>query len=156
MVGIMSAMMIFIGVFGISGLKTARDGLQTLYKDRVVPLKDLNIISDLYAVNIVDTTHITRNGNITWDEAASASEELSSQAAALRSLMGCFQLKNASETIIQQPAPIQQEIPEKKADKLPKMITLADDDFGKYEERNNANETSRVFLGYGIMSKVKT
>ncbi|MFI3123344.1 MAG: MCP four helix bundle domain-containing protein, partial [Methylococcales bacterium] len=45
-------------------------GLQTVYLDRVVPLKDLKIIADMYAVNIVDTTHKVRNGNISWQEAS--------------------------------------------------------------------------------------
>jgi methyl-accepting chemotaxis protein len=44
-------------------------GLRTVYEDRVVPLRDLKVIADLYAVNIVDTTHKVRNENIDWAEA---------------------------------------------------------------------------------------
>lgn len=65
----MSALLIGIGAFGIIGLKTSNDGLDTVYKDRVVPLKDLKVIADMYAVNIVDTSHKARNGNINWQEA---------------------------------------------------------------------------------------
>jgi methyl-accepting chemotaxis protein len=39
-----------------------------VYKDRVVPLKDLKVIADMYAVNIVDTSHKVRNGNLNWDQ----------------------------------------------------------------------------------------
>jgi hypothetical protein len=35
----------------------------------VVPLRDLKVIADLYAVNIVDMAHKVRNGNIEWEEA---------------------------------------------------------------------------------------
>jgi methyl-accepting chemotaxis protein len=33
-----------------------------------VPLKDLKVIADMYAVNIVDTSHKVRNGNMSWAE----------------------------------------------------------------------------------------
>ena len=65
----MALVMAGIGFLGISGLRTANDGLSTVYLDRVVPLKDLKTIADMYAVNIVDTAHKVRNGNIPWDQA---------------------------------------------------------------------------------------
>ena len=34
-----------------------------------MPLRDLKVIADLYAVNIVDMAHKVRNGNIEWEEA---------------------------------------------------------------------------------------
>lgn len=69
LVGFMSAIMIAIGLLGITGLMQTRNGLRTVYEDRVVPLRDLKVIADMYAVNIVDTTHKVRNGNITWEQA---------------------------------------------------------------------------------------
>ncbi|GEO79898.1 methyl-accepting chemotaxis protein [Pararhodospirillum oryzae] len=48
-----------------------KQALDTVYVDRVVPLRDLKVIADMYAVNIVDTAHKTRNGNITGTEALS-------------------------------------------------------------------------------------
>ncbi|MEN9595922.1 MAG: chemotaxis protein [Pseudomonadota bacterium] len=68
-IGIMSVLAISLSVMGLYGMKQANDGLQTVYLDRVVPLKDLKIIADMYAVNIVDTTHKVRNGNVSWQEA---------------------------------------------------------------------------------------
>ena len=44
--------------------------LDTVYLDRVVPLHNLKVISDAYAVMIVDASHKARNGNFTWSEAA--------------------------------------------------------------------------------------
>ena len=42
---------------------------RSVYQDRVVPLRDLKVIADMYAVNIVDTTHKVRNDNMGWAEA---------------------------------------------------------------------------------------
>jgi methyl-accepting chemotaxis protein len=53
------------GWLGISGMKSSADGLQTVYEDRVVPLRDLKQIADLYAVNIVDAVHKARSGENT-------------------------------------------------------------------------------------------
>ena len=69
LIGLMSVVAISLSLLGLYGMKKANDGLQTVYSDRVVPLKDLKVIADMYAVNIVDTTHKVRNGNITWEEA---------------------------------------------------------------------------------------
>ncbi|MBL8805410.1 MAG: MCP four helix bundle domain-containing protein [Rhodospirillales bacterium] len=44
----------------------AGDGMQTVYVDRVVPMRDLKTVADAYAVDIVDTAHKVRNGNIDW------------------------------------------------------------------------------------------
>ncbi|MFZ5354437.1 MAG: methyl-accepting chemotaxis protein [Bacillota bacterium] len=57
-----------IGIYGLSSISESNRGLETVYNDRVVPLKQLKIVSDMYAVNIVDTSHKVRNGNISWDE----------------------------------------------------------------------------------------
>ncbi|WP_204351085.1 hypothetical protein, partial [Serratia marcescens] len=36
-----------------------------IYSGRVVPLRDLKTVADLYAVNIVDTSHKRRAGTLT-------------------------------------------------------------------------------------------
>ena len=48
---------------GLNALLEIKDGLKSVYDDRVVPLRDLKIISDSYAVSIVDASHKIRNGN---------------------------------------------------------------------------------------------
>ncbi len=48
------------------------DALRSVHDDRVIPLKQLKTISDLYAVNIVDTAHKVRNGNQAWPEGLKA------------------------------------------------------------------------------------
>ena len=60
--------LLLMGIFSINELKQVNHGLNTVYNDRVVPLEQLKIIADEYAVNIVDTTHKTRNGNLSFNK----------------------------------------------------------------------------------------
>jgi methyl-accepting chemotaxis protein/aerotaxis receptor len=62
------SMMIVVGWLGLGGMEGSNDRLQTVYADRVVPLRDLKRISDDYAVFIVDASHKVRNGNFAWEE----------------------------------------------------------------------------------------
>ena len=61
----------FIILISINNMGTISDGLKTVYYDRVVPLKELKIIADLYAVNIVDTAHKVRDKSLSWAEGSS-------------------------------------------------------------------------------------
>ncbi len=58
-----------LGYNGLAGIDYSNDKLSTVYKDRVIPLQELKVVADMYAVNIVDTSHKVRNGNISWSEA---------------------------------------------------------------------------------------
>ena len=69
LVGTVLLSMIMLGAGGLYYLKQTVYGLKTVYLDRVVPLRDLKIISDAYAVSIVDATHKARNGNIERQQA---------------------------------------------------------------------------------------
>jgi len=62
---------LILGILGILQLKEVNNGLVRVYNDRVVPLEQLKIIADEYAVNIVDTTHQTRNGNFEFEKCIS-------------------------------------------------------------------------------------
>nr|WP_271408704.1 methyl-accepting chemotaxis protein [Pseudomonas sp. Q1-7] len=66
--GVLILFLLGIGLLGILGMRATNEGLDTVYNDRVVPLKDLKLISDRYAVNIVDTTHKVRIGALGWQE----------------------------------------------------------------------------------------
>jgi methyl-accepting chemotaxis protein len=48
---------------------TSRTALNTVLADRVVPLKDLKLVADSYAVGVVDSAHKARNGNISYAQA---------------------------------------------------------------------------------------
>ncbi|RXJ70120.1 chemotaxis protein [Halarcobacter ebronensis] len=60
--------LLILGILSISQLQKVNNGLNTVYNDRVVPLEQLKIIADEYAINIVDTTHQTRNKNISFEK----------------------------------------------------------------------------------------
>ena len=64
--GTLIGLMLIIGVLGIQGMKTANLSMRSVYEDRVIPLKQLKQIADMYAVNIVDTSHKVRNKNLDW------------------------------------------------------------------------------------------
>ena len=65
---LVSLVAVGIGVLGLYGINRSNGSLKTVYDDRVVPLKQLKAVSDMYAVNIVDTCHKVRNGNLSWSE----------------------------------------------------------------------------------------
>lgn len=77
LIGFLSILLIIIGFTGLRSAKLSDEGLNTVYVDRVVPLKDLKIIADMYAVNIVDASHKVRNGNLEWDEGQKSLAEAS-------------------------------------------------------------------------------
>ncbi len=82
---------------------------------------------------LVQVNDVVQQNSSISEETASASEELSGQATQLQSLMGRFKLnQTATTTTMQQPTRVQKEIPAQKASGSPKMITLDDDNFGKY------------------------
>ncbi len=66
--GLLSLAMIFLGLQGYMALQTQTEQTRTIVEDRVVPLRDLRKIADLYAVNIVDTAHKVRAGAMTFEE----------------------------------------------------------------------------------------
>jgi methyl-accepting chemotaxis protein len=65
----LSALLIAIGQLGLHGMSETNAGLATVYADRVVPLKQLKVIADAYAVHVVDTAHKLRNEQMSWAEA---------------------------------------------------------------------------------------
>lgn len=71
LIGILFIVSVLVGSLGLYSLKKTFNGMETVFKDRVIPLKGLKEVSDLYAINIVDTTHKLRNGNIDWEKAKS-------------------------------------------------------------------------------------
>ncbi|MEZ5444268.1 MAG: MCP four helix bundle domain-containing protein [Gammaproteobacteria bacterium] len=66
--GLLALGLLVMGGLGMKNLSDAQLSMETVYQDRVVPLKQLKVVADMYAVNIVDTAHKTRNGNLTWEQ----------------------------------------------------------------------------------------
>ncbi len=59
---------IAVGVLGIAGIRRTNGGLETVYNDRVVPLKQLKAIADDYAVAIIDAANKANAGLFTAEE----------------------------------------------------------------------------------------
>jgi methyl-accepting chemotaxis protein len=59
---------------GWISLGLSNDGFRRVHDDRVIPMEQLKIVADMYAVNIVDTAHKVRNGNLTPSDAIRAIE----------------------------------------------------------------------------------
>ncbi|MGQ9371344.1 methyl-accepting chemotaxis protein [Azospirillum sp. ST 5-10] len=68
LLAVLGGLLALSDLVGMRALTTANRGLETVYADRVVPLRDLKIVSDAYAVFIVDASHKVRNGNFVWEE----------------------------------------------------------------------------------------
>jgi methyl-accepting chemotaxis protein len=73
--GFMAAALVLVAYYETRVAGNAVDGLREVYQDRVVPLEQLKIISDMYAVNIVDTSHKVRSGRLAWDKGVEAVRE---------------------------------------------------------------------------------
>ena len=115
---------------GISKVNDLVGEIASSSREQSTATEEIN--SSLTQVNDV----VQQNSSIS-EEAASASEELSSQAMELQALMGRFKLTQATAAAttaptIRQTASVQPEIPVEKVAQSPKMITLDDDNFGKY------------------------
>jgi methyl-accepting chemotaxis protein len=67
---IMSAALAAIMASGWISLASNQASFGSVYADRVVPLRQLKVVADRYAVNIVDTAHKTRDGAVAAAEAA--------------------------------------------------------------------------------------
>ncbi|WP_416306742.1 methyl-accepting chemotaxis protein [Neptunicella sp. SCSIO 80796] len=63
-----AAIFILMSAIVISMLTSQNHGIQSLYSDRVVPLKQIKYVSDNYAVSIVDLLHKYRAGMLSQTE----------------------------------------------------------------------------------------
>lgn len=65
---ILVAVALIVGIIGIVGIRKTNLGLETVYNDRVVPLKQLKAIADAYAVSIIDAANKANAGILTAEE----------------------------------------------------------------------------------------
>ena len=62
LVGPLVLFIVAVGYIAENAFRTGQSAMTTVFEDRVVPLRDLKVISDMYAVNVVDTAHKARSG----------------------------------------------------------------------------------------------
>jgi methyl-accepting chemotaxis protein/methyl-accepting chemotaxis protein-1 (serine sensor receptor) len=58
-------LVLLVGGLGLFGQEKSSSGLRSVYYERIVPLKQLKMVSDMYAVNVVDTAHKVRDASMT-------------------------------------------------------------------------------------------
>ncbi|MFN5881323.1 MAG: MCP four helix bundle domain-containing protein, partial [Burkholderiales bacterium] len=65
-------LLLITGLIGIRSLGSVSAGLTTVYNDRVVPLQQLKVIADAYAVNVIDAANKANGGLFTAEETLKA------------------------------------------------------------------------------------
>lgn len=65
LIGLFLFCLLAVGFLGMQGMRSSNQALEGMYQDRVVPLRQLKVVADEYAVNIVDTAHKVRDGALT-------------------------------------------------------------------------------------------
>lgn len=72
-----------LGILKLSNLKTVGMGLETVYHDRVKPLKQLKMLSDIYGITIVDTANKVFIDTMSWDEGRKRLEQTTKRVSGL-------------------------------------------------------------------------
>jgi methyl-accepting chemotaxis protein len=67
--GLLLTLTLMFGLAAILMVQHESRAIQSIYADRVVPLKQLKDVADKYAVDIVDAAHKARDGGMTPDQA---------------------------------------------------------------------------------------
>ncbi len=65
---LLSVSIALVGGTGFVAFRFAAAQTRTIVLDRVIPLQQLKLVADAYAVKIVDTTHKVRSGALTWEQ----------------------------------------------------------------------------------------
>ena len=68
-------LLVGIGAFGLWQAMAQSQSMRSMYVDRVVPLRQIKVVSDMYAVNIVDTAHKFADGAFTPAQAKASVEQ---------------------------------------------------------------------------------
>ncbi|WP_028774784.1 methyl-accepting chemotaxis protein [Shewanella waksmanii] len=68
-------LLVLICALALNMMNQIEQGVNTIYDDRVVPLEDLKIIADDYAVSVIDAINKANAGGFTAQEASSALQE---------------------------------------------------------------------------------
>jgi methyl-accepting chemotaxis protein len=72
LLAILSGTILLVGSLGLYAASNSNASLENMVRYRVVPLRQLKTIADMYAVNIVDNAHKANNGNVPWPQALNA------------------------------------------------------------------------------------
>ena len=62
--------LVLLATLSFASMHSGKAALDTILTDRVVPMRDLKVVADKYAVDIVDASHKARNGNTSFAQSA--------------------------------------------------------------------------------------
>jgi methyl-accepting chemotaxis protein len=80
--GALLALATGLTALGLSGMYSIKEGLRTVYEDRVVCLQQIKVVADAYASTMVDTTHKVRAGSLPFPEGLKGVQAARKKAAA--------------------------------------------------------------------------
>ncbi|MFN4282214.1 MAG: methyl-accepting chemotaxis protein [Alphaproteobacteria bacterium] len=75
LIGVLSGLslsLLAIAGLGFYALTANNAAIIDVHDDGIVPMEQLKIVSDMYAVNVVDTSHKVRNGGMSWEAGAAS------------------------------------------------------------------------------------
>jgi methyl-accepting chemotaxis protein len=78
---VLLALLVVQGMTALGELKGMEHAVKSLYEEHVAEIDELKVVVDLYAVNIVDTAHKARNGNISHEDALKSVSDASKRIA---------------------------------------------------------------------------
>ncbi|GGY62103.1 methyl-accepting chemotaxis protein [Cellvibrio zantedeschiae] len=104
--GTLIALMLVIGIMGISGMRDANLGMQTVYNDRVVPMQQLKDVIDDYALILVDTPQKSAKNIITIQEAQRITAEIHPHATQLWQAYLATELVDEEVALIKEATPL--------------------------------------------------
>lgn len=73
--GTFIALLLMVAGLGYWQTWQQSQSMRSLYEDRVVPLRQIKSVSDMYAVNIVDTVHKFADGSLTSDQSLASLDQ---------------------------------------------------------------------------------
>jgi len=91
--------LIFMLFMELSELKKTKEGVDRIYNDRVVPLEDLKVIADDYAVFVIDAINKANAGMITVEEAAQGIKKSESEIKSMWAKYKSTELTNEEEKL---------------------------------------------------------
>ncbi len=72
---LLTLLIMFVAGFGVSTVKDANRSMKSIYDDRVVPLKQIKVVNDMFSSNVIDSTNKAANGIISSAEAIKTIDE---------------------------------------------------------------------------------
>jgi methyl-accepting chemotaxis protein/methyl-accepting chemotaxis protein-1 (serine sensor receptor) len=106
LLAVLCSALAILGSLGLYGMSRANDGLHAVYEDRVLPLKYLKAVSDMYAVNVVDAAHKVRDGAFTGAHGADQIRRATETVRANLKAFGTTQLMPEEARLMDQMKPL--------------------------------------------------